>query len=201
METAVTLTNHYCGLSLLEAQVIVQAYCICRILPTGVRPAPASFKLAFDTTAAKVMCSNFSPPDPATSIRKSNFQLDPGNMFATEYDQYEIFQELQEKEVYWDKCQWLKEPLFRKLRFDILNLPNTESWVPKWFTSDEIFEAADALPVSFHDPCGHSQFFKRSHILPQGCWIPNECLPTPEEQATAKEELSLNSDGKVRVWR
>ena len=194
LDTAVDLTNHYQGLSLLEAQVIVQAYCICRKLPTGVRPAPASYKLAFDTSAAKIMCANFSPPDPATSIRKSNLQPDLRSMFVTEYDQYEVFQELQDKDVFWTKWQWLKEPLFRKLRFMLMNLPKTENWVPRWFTPDEIYEAADELPVSFHDPCGHSQFFRLSHILPQGCWIPNECFPTSEEQTLAKQELSLNSE-------
>ena len=75
-----------------------------------------------------------------------------------------------------------------------MTLPNTEEWMLKLFSTEGIFEAKEDLQLSFHDPCGHSQFFKRSHILPQGCWIPHECLPTPEEITAAKEELSLSSE-------
>ena len=96
MQTAEDLTQHYQGLSLLEAQVIVQAYCILRKLPMGVRAAAASYKLAFDSTSARQMCANFSPLDPAASIRKSNIQQDLRSMFVTEYDQSEVFQELQD---------------------------------------------------------------------------------------------------------
>ena len=114
-------------------------------------------------------------------------------MDVDDYDQYELFQEIQGLQPYWDKCQWLKDPLFRRLTSDIVALPNTEDWVTTWFSSEELLEESLPLDVSFHDPVGHSQFFKRSLILPQGSWIPSECLPTPEERAAAEEELSHHS--------
>jgi hypothetical protein len=55
------------------------------------------------------------------TILKINCEPDPSNMDVDEYDQFELFQELQGKQPYWDKCQWLKDPLFRKLTSDILD--------------------------------------------------------------------------------
>ena len=98
--------------------------------------------------AAQSRCSNFSLPDSTTTIRKINCEPDPGNMDVDDYDQYELFQELQGKEAYWDKCQWLKDPLFRKLNSDLMALPNTEGWLQKWFSSEEILEASEPLYLS-----------------------------------------------------
>ena len=50
LEMAFSLVNFYSGLSPAEARSIVQAYCHCRKLPTGVRPTISLFRLAFDTT-------------------------------------------------------------------------------------------------------------------------------------------------------
>ena len=73
-------------------------------------------------------------------------------MDVDEYDQYELFQEIQGLQPYWDKCQWLKDPLFRRLTSDIVALPNTEDWVTTWFSSEELLEESLPLDVSFHDP-------------------------------------------------
>ena len=121
-------------------------------------------------------------------------------MDPDEYDQYELFQELQGLQPYWDKCQWLKDPSWVKLHTQILDLRNTQEWSTRWFSPEEILdvqEPSQRLDVSFHDPQKHSQQFKRSHVLPQGSWIPSDCLPTSEEQLEAEEELSHHSAASI----
>ena len=120
------------------------------------RPAIQSLRLAFDTLEAKSRCINFSPPDPVTTIRKINCEPDPANMDVDEYDQYELFHELQGLQPFWDKCQWMKDPLWIKLHSHIIGLPNTEEWLPSWFSSEELLDVHLPLGVSFHDPHGHS---------------------------------------------
>ena len=53
LEMANSLVEFYSGLSLIKARTIVQVYCHCRKLPTGVRPAVSSLRLAFDTLDVK----------------------------------------------------------------------------------------------------------------------------------------------------
>ena len=88
-----SLTEVYRGLSLLVARVIVQAYCFCRKLPTGLRAASQSLRLAFDTLEAKSKCKNYSPQDPVTTVFEANSRPDPAFMDPDDYDQYELFQE------------------------------------------------------------------------------------------------------------
>ena len=194
LHIAEQLSQRYQGVNLLEARVVVQAYCILRKLPMGVRASNAAYKLAFDSTSAKQMCANYTPPNPVESIRKSNNKTDLRHMFVTEYDQSEIFQDLKDKDVYWNKFQWVRDPLLGKLRSRVMDLPGTAWWTPRWFTPDEICDASEDLKVAFHDPSGHHRFLLESHILPQDSWIPKDCLPTSEEITFAKEELSRNSE-------
>ena len=49
LHIAEELSQRYQGVSLLEAQVVVQAYCLLRKLPMGVRASKAAFRLAFDS--------------------------------------------------------------------------------------------------------------------------------------------------------
>ena len=108
---SMSIVECYDGLSLVEARTIVQAYCHCRNLPTCVRPALASFRLAFDTLEAKARCKKNTPPDSVATLRNLNCEKDPDSLDVDEYDQYELFQEIQGQQPYWDKCQWLKDPL------------------------------------------------------------------------------------------
>ena len=91
LEMSLSIVECYVGLNLVEARTIVQAYFHSRNLPTCVRPAMASFRLAFDTLEAKARCNNFTPPDPVMTSRNLNCEQDPGFMDVDEYDQYELF--------------------------------------------------------------------------------------------------------------
>ena len=76
------------------------------------------------------------------------------------------------------------------LHSQISELPNTQEWCTHWFSQKETLDVLEALlreDVSYHDPQEHGQFFKRSHVLPQGSCVPSDCLPNPEEQQRLKQ--------------
>ena len=197
LQIAKELSQRYEGVTQLEAQVVVQAYCILRKLPVGERPSRAAYSLAFDSIFAKQACGDYSPPNPVETIRKSNNKTDLRHMYMTEYDQSEIFDELVDRKPYWDKIQWVKDPMFGKLRSQVMGLPASAGYLQKWFTADEICNATDELQSGFHDPSGHHHYLKKSHILPQDVWIPTELVPTPDEIQAARFELSHSSEGAM----
>lgn len=89
-------------------------------------------------------------------------------MDPDEYDQSDLFQASQGLQPYYDKFQWLEDPLWVNLHRQIANLPDTQEWSTRWFSPTELFQITDPSQrkdVAFHDPQEHGtilQAYSRS---------------------------------------
>ena len=184
------LSRIYDGVSVPECQVVVQAYVFLKKLPMSGRPSRAAVSLAFNSITARQICGNYVPLNPADKISKSNNKIPLSNLQSEDYDQSELFDSVQDKKPFWDRFQWLSDPIFAKLRSRVMELAASAGLSGRWFTPDEINRIADEPLFGFHDPSGHHRYMKNSHVLCQEVWVPIELLPSPEEIEAARCELS-----------
>ena len=185
-QIAIELSRVYTGLSLAECKVVVQAFTFLKKVPVLVKPCRAAIALAMNAIAARQVCGDYVPPNPVDMIRNSNNEIPLKDLQSDDFDQSEAFDSLRDKKPFFDRFQWLYDPIFDRLKLRVKELAASAGVPDRWFQYDNI---PDEPQFGFHDPAEHHHFMKNSHVLCQDVWVPKELVPTPEEIQAARLEL------------
>jgi len=195
------LVTTFKGYTITECRVITEAYCLFKGFPLIDRKTAAAVSLLTSTREASASGSSRDPPGPLQRLLEFDGEKNVGEIMsdaasADNYNQSDLFKEKCALGLIRLKADWVKDPSFRVFHSELLKwsetCPKAQKLLHQCLSAEEYQEAVQpSKNLVFHDPTHSSKYMKRSHVLPQDCWIEEKLAPTEDEIAIATNELKF----------